>query len=618
MKKHTKIMSLLLAVVMIISAIPITASAATYDDLTYTVSNGKVTITACNTSAISVVIPETIEGYPVTEIGYYAFYDCTSLTSVAIPNSVTSIGDHAFMSCASLASVTIPNSVTSIGDEAFYNCKSITSLTIPNSVTNIGTKAFALCKSLTHVTISDSVTNIGDEAFWTCTALRSITVDANNKNYSTDEYGVLFNKDKNTLIQYPVGNTRISYVIPDSVNSISLRAFQDCSSLASITIPDSVTSIGFSAFSSCKNLTNATIGNSVTNIDNYAFMNCTSLPSVTIPNSVTNIGYEAFYGCDSLISVNIPDSVTNIDIAAFATCRSLVSITVDKNNKNYSSDEYGVLFNKDKTLIIQYPSGNPREYYMIPNSVTNIGDYAFRTCRLIKNITIPESVTSIGECAFLYCYALENIAIPNSVTNIDLGAFEYCTSLASITINNSECEIYDSRGTIYSSATIYGYCGSTAQAYAEKYDRNFVAMHDYTSEITTPATHLTEGVMTYTCACGDTYTETIAKTTEHTYNTVVTAPNCTEKGYTTYTCECGDTYVADYVDATGHNYVNSECAGCGDIKEVVADKSENTDCSCSCHSNNPFTKVIYKFIIVLCKLLRLNHRQICGCGIAHW
>ena len=201
------------------------------------------------TSLTSVTIPDS-----VTSIGLAAFYKCTSLTSVTIPDGVTSIGMDTFSNCTSLTSVTIPDSVTSIGIGAFSECTSLTSVTIPDSVTSIGESAFYNCTSLTSVTIPDSVTSIGSGAFGNCAALTGIWVTEGNSHYSSDASGVLFSKDKTTLVQCP--GTLAACTIPDSVTSIGEFAFYNCTSLTSVTIPDSVTSIGWCAFDGCKSLTN--------------------------------------------------------------------------------------------------------------------------------------------------------------------------------------------------------------------------------------------------------------------------------------------------------------------------------------------------------------------------
>ena len=303
--------------------------------------------------------------YSVTSIGYGAFSDCSGLTSVTIPNSVTSIENGAFYGCSSLTSpvynahvfafmptsysgaYTIPNGIESIAGYAFYGCTGLTSVTIPNSVTSIGDDAFS-GTGLTSVTIPNSVTSIGNWAFSGCSGLTSVTI----------------------------GN---------SVTSIGDWAFSYCFGLTSVTIPNSVTSIGDRAFWGCTGLTSVTIGNSVTSIGGYAFCGCTGLTFVTIPNSVTSIGDLAFYGCTGLTSID-----------------------VTSDNPNYYSED-GVLFNKTKTELIQYPIGNVRTEYTIPNNVTSIEAYAFYECTGLTSVTIPNSVTSIGDRAFWGCTGLTSI-----------------------------------------------------------------------------------------------------------------------------------------------------------------------------------------------------------------
>ena len=329
-----------------------------------------------------------------------AFKFCKSLQSVTIPNSVKSIGDEAFCGCRSLQSVTIPNSVTSIGDGAFSACESLQSVTIPNSVKSIGDDAFRWCKSLQSVTIPNSVKSIGDGAFSACESLQSVT-------------------------------------IPNSVTSIGDEAFYLCKSLQSITIPNSVTSIGDGTFRDCESLQSITIPNSVTSIGNRAFIWCKSLQSITIPNSVTKIGDEAFSDCKSLQSVTIPNSVTSIGDGAFSGCNICFFIC----NSTYFQNDDVCLFNKDKTAIVSRIKDCVN--YIIPNSVTSIGDEAFGWCKSLQSVTIPNSVKSIGDEAFSGCKSLQSVTIPNSVTSIGDHAFSSCESLQSVTIPNSVTKIGD-------------------------------------------------------------------------------------------------------------------------------------------------------------------------------
>ncbi|MGN1297247.1 MAG: leucine-rich repeat protein [Clostridia bacterium] len=353
-----------------------------------------------NCSALAnVIIPNGI-----TSIEYNTFYNCSSLTSVTIPNGITNIGSCAFYNCTALTSVTIPNSVTNIGNSAFYNCTALTSVTIPDTVTSIGSYAFYNCSDLTSIQMGSGVTSIGDYALNGCNKLERIDVDENNTTYSSMD-GILFDKEKLTIIKYPANKKDISdYEIPSTVQTIKNNAFSNCDGLISIIIPDSVTTIGSSAFNHCSGLTNVTIGNSVTNIGSSAFYNCSKLTSVTIPNSVTNIGSNAFYNCTSLANIEIPDSVTTIGSSAFIQCSRLTNVTIG-------------------------------------NSVTSIGSSAFSNCIALTSVIIPNSVTSIGSNAFSNCSSLTTVTIGSGITSIGTYAFYECSNIIDIYIDRIQSEV---------------------------------------------------------------------------------------------------------------------------------------------------------------------------------
>ena len=266
--------------------------------------------TFANCSSLShIVIPNS-----VTSIEKGAFSRCSSLSNIVIPNNVTSIEKGTFSGCSSLSNIFIPDSVTSIGDSAFSNCSSLSSISIPDNVTSIGNSAFSNCSSLSNIVIPDSVTSIGDSAFNDCSSLKFISIPKSviciNGNpfagwigklecLSTNfiyEDDILYNKDKSKIISFRNQNIE-AYVIPASVTSIGYSAFKNSSSLFNIVIPNSVTSIGNSTFSGCSSLSNIVIPDSVTSIGISAFSNCSSLSEIVIPSSVTSIGDYAFYKC---------------------------------------------------------------------------------------------------------------------------------------------------------------------------------------------------------------------------------------------------------------------------------------------------------------------------------
>ena len=221
-----------------------------------------------------------------------------------------------------------------------------------------------------------------------------------------------------------------------NVNSIGNRAFWECYNLTSVSIPNSVTTIGMTAFHNCFSLTNIAIPNSVTCIEDGAFEFCSGLTSINIPNSVTSIGGWTFAGC-SLTSITIPSSVTSIGGAAF-NCHGLTEVNISDLTAWCNISFSGSAFINDSHL---YLNGEEIKNLVIPNSVTNIGAWAFHSCCGLTSVTIPNSVNSIGCNAFSDCSGLTSVTIPNSVTSIGDYAFSGCNGLTSVTIPNSVTSI---------------------------------------------------------------------------------------------------------------------------------------------------------------------------------
>ena len=626
-----------------------------------------------------VVIPETICGIKVTHIYSGGVFGWKKLTSLTIPNSVTNIDHHAFSGCTGLTSVTIGNSVTSIGEYAFGNCTGLTSIIIPDSVTNIGGSAFSGCTGLTSVTIGSSVASISWSAFENCTELTKINWDAENVEDFDFESSIFFNAG--------TSGDGIDVVFGDNVKVIPAYAF-DGANVKSVTIGNSVTSIGSFAFKGCTGLTkinwnaenvkdfseyndvfsnagtsgdgidvvfgdnvkhipawlffsdeyyyrspsikSVTIGNSVISIGYSAFKGCTEITSVTIPDSVTSIGSNAFDdtawydsqpygdvyvgkvyykykgtmlanteitikdgtkgiaasafdGCSGLASVTIPNSVTNIGKYAFNSVKVHISDLTAWCNADKDSNKYNLYLNGKRIINL-----------VIPNNVTSISDYTFSGCTGLKSVTIPDSVTSIGDSAFYYCYGLTSVIIGNSVTSIGKGAFEDCYRLTSITIPDSVTSIggkafsgcplteikigkglksigEDAFNGIKVIPEIY-YAGSEAEwksilidssndlilRATMHYNADLSHTHNYIETVTKKATCTEDGVKTFTCNCGGTYTE-IIPATGHKYVTETYKATCTAIGVSIKKCKsCGTVASVTTTPAKGHTEVTDK------------------------------------------------------------
>ena len=394
----------------------------------------------------------------VTAIDYDPFENCTNLKSITIPSGITRIWGGVFSGCSNLFEISLPDSINYISryafdDTAYYKDESNWengALYIGNAL--VAAKYYGDDELSGDFCLKEGTRIIAENVFFLCDKLKSINVSSSNKYFSSID-GVLYSKDKKTLIAYPegkgssynipngvtsIGDDAFSYQdgltsvnIPSSVTSIGSSAFNDCKGLTSVTIPGSVTnigssafaycsgltsvtipgrvtSIGSSAFSGCSGLTSVNIPSSVTSIGGNAFFNCSGLTSLTISNGVKSIGYHAFANCNGLTSVTIPSSVTSIGSSAFADCSGLKSINVDPKSVSYIS-ENGVLFSYDKTYLLQYPAGKADASYVIPDGVTGIYPRAFASCNGLTSVTIPNSVNIINSYSFDKCINLSNV-----------------------------------------------------------------------------------------------------------------------------------------------------------------------------------------------------------------
>ena len=563
----------------------------------YKISNGEVTITDAKSDIKTADIPESIDDYQVTRIGDSAFMNCIGLTSITIPDSVTSIGKYAFYGTAwydsqpygdvyagkvyykykgtmlSNTSITIKNGTKGIAGSAFSDCTGLTNITIPDSVTSIGDSAFEDCTCLTNVTIPNSVTRIGDFAFRDCTCLTNVTISD-----SVTSIGI-------GAFEYCTG--LISVTIGNSVMSIGDYAFRDCTKLTSITIPESVTSIGGYAFvdtawydsqpygdvyagkvyykykGTMLANTKVTIKDGTNGIAGFAFNDCTGLISVTIPDSVTSIGGYAFADCYKLTSITIPDGVKSIGNSAFYDCTGLTSITIPDSVTSIGSDVFGLCSSLKGVYISDlaawcniefkgsiptfsyklYLKGNPITNLVVPDDVISISDYAFSRCSGITSITISDSVMSVGDYAFSSC-PLTTLKIGKGLKSIGKNAFSGIKVIPELYYAGSEEEwkgiSIDSSNDLILRANMH-------------YNADLSHTCSYTETVTKKATCTEDGVKTFTCNCGRTYTETI-QATGHKYVTETHKATCTSIGVSIKKCKsCGIVVSATTTPATGHS-----------------------------------------------------------------
>ena len=556
----------------------------------------------------SISIPDSM-----LRIEHYAFYYCIALKNLTIPDSVTKIASYAFLWCEALEWVTLGRGITEIELETFCGCENLSSIEIPDSVTTIGQGAFAICEALRSINIPESVTEIGRNAFERsglenvyisknvtsigayaferCSSLVSIIVDANNEYYMSDSFGCLYDIEKAALVQYPIGNDRLSFTLPDWVTSIASDSFMGCTAIKTICLSDNVTFIGMDAFADCVSLEELYLGKSVTSLFPGCFYNCISLKKITLPLSVTDIytGYDnwgeiediyyegseaewsavnildgvgdrtsinasihflgtedtlfsgrcganvlwrfdaannhlsftgsgamyssenlsegipwysfietiesvsmqdgittivpgAFAGCTSLKSVKIPDSIVDLGDGTFVGCSALKSIDLPSGVESIPME----LFENSGIESITIPTA-VKEIDMVAfygckelstvifnENLETIGYSAFAECTSLQNLVFPNKLRIIGEFSFAPCESFTEIHIPNRVEAVGYAAFGACDNLQKIYFENRNTEIAENAIPI--TTTIYGYSGSTAEAYALENGNVFVSL----------------------------------------------------------------------------------------------------------------------------------------------
>ncbi len=321
----------------------ITANAASEVSFTY-IKNGDGTATIVGCSGVGdIVIPEKIDIYTVTAIGYdyssNSFHN-TSIRSIVIPKTVKTIGANTFEGNTGLRSVTLNKGLETIKSSAFKGCTSLKEINIPSTVEVIGDNAFYGCALLEKAVIGDDVTKIGDEAFYNCVRLKNLTIG-------------------------------------DSVQKIGNSAFSGCTSLEKVVIPDSVLEMGHSTFSGCTSLKTVKLGTGLSAIPSSCFQS-TALSDLPEMQYITVIGYKAFYDCDNLTGFFIPDCVTEIGGFAFEDCDNLkwlvISDTVQKVGTSPSSYGSKIFCDDSSTRLYSFTRNKTLNYYGYDYEIINASD----------------------------------------------------------------------------------------------------------------------------------------------------------------------------------------------------------------------------------------------------
>ena len=462
----------------ILTVLPLTVCAydAEIDGIYYnvdrTAKTAEVTCKDMNNSRYAgpdIVIPSSVsfEGttYEVTSIGTNAFYGCSNLRSISLPESITSIGEWAFGYCGYLVSINIPRNLTAIGNQAFWNC-GVEEIVIPSSLSSWGSNVFYGCNKIKNLILEEGLSTIGAYAFSGCSSITSISIPSSITSFGNYAF---------------YGCTGLEEaVIQEGITSLGSYLFSGCSSLSSVSLPNSLTDLGWATFEHCSSLKSLEIPAGISEFKNSVFFH-SGLTNMPNTENIRTIGTYAFLDCQNLTSIHISQKVTNIEQWAFNGCSNVTSITVDANNPLYDSrNNCNAIIYNDKlirgcmnTVIPEGIRTIEREAFNecagltsinLPTSLYNIDSYAFQNCSSLVSVILPEGLKELGGGTFSGCTSLTSMAIPKSVQSLG-NAFSGCTNLASITVD-PENSWYDSRDNCNAiietgTNTLIGACNAT-------------------------------------------------------------------------------------------------------------------------------------------------------------
>jgi len=387
--------------------------------------------TSSTTISSQTFAPITIDGvtysYRDDEQGYYADgYDSNDalITIVAsiLGQPVLGITTNAFAYVNSITSLVISEGVISIESGAFYQCSLLATLDIPDTIVRVGYQAFE--GTAWQHNQPDGLVYVGKVLYTYKGSAPENISNIRGDTLAIGDYAFLYQLDLESI------------VIPTGVILLGHGAFEQCFALSNIILPNTLTEIGQFTFASCEALVTVAIPDSVITIDNFAFQSCTSLTTIDLSNTLLALGDSVFYGCYALISISIPASVTSIGQTPFIFCYNLAEIIVEASSSNYQTIEGG-LYTKPINELITYPSARTGDTFAIAVGTTIINSFAFSEASNLVMITMDNQVLEIGENTFYKCVNLVNITLSNNLTYIPTQAFAHCASLVSIVIPDS-------------------------------------------------------------------------------------------------------------------------------------------------------------------------------------